>query len=472
MKMIIVVMFLMLLVSAVGAEVITTAELNEAYLEWEENVPRDSLEPFRTLVDAYCEQKKENAPGADERRQIHALVDSIRDHGAYLYEEQFKLLMHAPDKRYNPWLVELVETRDVNHHEIPGSSIYDVFDVLDLTIDEQTAFDLFMIALSYPETRSGEDTNWYLGNADIWGFLYMARMKRGIDMVKVLEQRRTDISPEITDEGFSRIIRPWQLLNEMVEWNETHENSALKDYLLDEEIESGAHLSRLLYYVTIDGPYDLITLTLFFQDLIGLGVVYDSPDERLKPEWWRSSYSSLNTAAEAVWRLGEVYAYGTEPDYDKAGRWLDLAVDMDQADALNIWGELYAQGIGVEKDEEKAVNCFYTAAQDLCATAEYNLGYCFEHGVGVEVDMSRAVEWYQKAVNLDHARAKYALGVCYELGRGVEKNLDEAIRLYKLASEQGIGEASFWLADLLYERYVDADEKAAPFEESAEASVW
>lgn len=463
MKIISVAVFWMMLVSTVSTVAITPAALNETYLEWEESKPRGSTEPFSALVDAYCIQLKERALRADERKEIHALVDSIRDHGAYLYKEQFKLLMLAPDKKYNPWLVELVETRDLKHQLIPDLYVCDVFDVLDLTIDEQTAFDLFIITLKYPKTRSGENTNWVLGNGDIWGFLYMAQVKRGIDMVKVLEQRRADISSKITEEGFQRIIRSWKLLNELVEWNDTHKDSALMDYLSDAAIESGES-SFHLNYVTVDGPFSFSSLDLFFRDLVGLGLVYDSFDERVKPLWWRS-YSARQSAAEAVWRLGEAYAYGMEADYEKADRWLNMAMDMDQADALNVWGELYAQGIGVEKDEKKAVNCFYTAAQKSCASAEYNLGYCFEYGVGVEVDMSRAVEWYQKAANLNHARAKCRLGVCYELGQVVDKNLDEAIRLYKQSSDDGIEEASVRLSELLYDQYVEKGEKGAPSEQ-------
>src|SRR5689334_13332528 len=81
----------------------------------------------------------------------------------------------------------------------------------------------------------------------------------------------------------------------------------------------------------------------------------------------------------------------------------------------------------------------YQAAEQGNTDAQCNLGGCYEYGIGVEKDEQKAVEWYQKAAELGNARAHYCLGCCYENGIGVEKNERKAVEWYQKAAELGNG---------------------------------
>src|SRR5437879_3626977 len=60
-------------------------------------------------------------------------------------------------------------------------------------------------------------------------------------------------------------------------------------------------------------------------------------------------------------------------------------------------GVCYGDGIGVDKDEQKAVELYQKAADQGYASAQFNLGVCYGNGIGVERDEQKAVELYQKA---------------------------------------------------------------------------
>ena len=71
-----------------------------------------------------------------------------------------------------------------------------------------------------------------------------------------------------------------------------------------------------------------------------------------------------------------------------------LKADATQGNAhaqLNL-GNLYYSGVGVAKDEKKAVENFQLAAAQGHALAQYSLGECYVYGTGVAKDEEKAVE--------------------------------------------------------------------------------
>ena len=57
----------------------------------------------------------------------------------------------------------------------------------------------------------------------------------------------------------------------------------------------------------------------------------------------------------------------------------------------------YYKGIGVEKDEKKAVKWFTESALSGNPTAQLYLGLCYDTGTGVEKDQNAAVRWYTRS---------------------------------------------------------------------------
>lgn len=76
-------------------------------------------------------------------------------------------------------------------------------------------------------------------------------------------------------------------------------------------------------------------------------------------------------------------------------------------------GYFYNNGLGVEKDLEKAVYWTRRAADHGDRDGQYNLACFHEDAIGVERDMEQAVFWYRKAALQNH---NLAMEKCKELG--------------------------------------------------------
>ena len=80
--------------------------------------------------------------------------------------------------------------------------------------------------------------------------------------------------------------------------------------------------------------------------------------------------------------------------------------------------------------------------------AQTNLGQMYEQGHGVQRDLDRAVKLYKSAAQRGHMRAHYRLGLVYQRGLGVKKDLVTAITFYQRAADRGYKPAQQALAEL------------------------
>lgn len=65
-------------------------------------------------------------------------------------------------------------------------------------------------------------------------------------------------------------------------------------------------------------------------------------------------------------------------------------------------GYFYAEGLGVERDPEKAFYWTRRAAEHGDWDGQFNLGCFYEEGLGVERDLEQAVRWYREAARQGH----------------------------------------------------------------------
>ncbi|KAK9277980.1 hypothetical protein L1049_027537 [Liquidambar formosana] len=137
--------------------------------------------------------------------------------------------------------------------------------------------------------------------------------------------------------------------------------------------------------------------------------------------------------------LGEMYARGAgvERNYTKALEWLRLASKQQICSAYNGMGYLYVRGFGVEKNYTKAKEYFEIAAENDDADGNYNLGVMYLKGIGVKGDVKQACEYFIVAANLGQQKAFYQLAKMFHAGVGLKKNLPMATALYKLVAEKG-----------------------------------
>ncbi len=81
-------------------------------------------------------------------------------------------------------------------------------------------------------------------------------------------------------------------------------------------------------------------------------------------------------------------------------------------------GYFYYDGLGVEKNLDKALFWTKRAAEHGDRDGQYNLAWFYEEGIGVEQNLEQAKYWYKQAALQNH---DMAIEKCSELG--IEFNL-------------------------------------------------
>ena len=97
--------------------------------------------------------------------------------------------------------------------------------------------------------------------------------------------------------------------------------------------------------------------------------------------------------------LGFNYLYGQngfDQDTDKAIKYLNLAAEQEQVNAMTTVGWFYFTGeFGAPKNNEQAIYWNQRASDLGCATASYNMGFFYYSGfVGLEQDLIMAKKYW------------------------------------------------------------------------------
>lgn len=150
--------------------------------------------------------------------------------------------------------------------------------------------------------------------------------------------------------------------------------------------------------------------------------------------------------------LGWLYAngLGVERDQKEAYKWYSLAAEQDEIYALSNLGDFYANGVVVEEDQAKAVEYYTRAADKGLAMAQTRLGCAYFHGQGTKQDQEKAVQLFLKAAEQGDSDAQYILGICFHEGIGTAKDDQVGIKWYRKAAEAGNTNAQCNLGIMLF----------------------
>jgi TPR repeat protein len=166
---------------------------------------------------------------------------------------------------------------------------------------------------------------------------------------------------------------------------------------------------------------------------------------------------------KAMTLLGELYAngLGVGRDDKKAAAWYQLAVDRGDREAMFALAMLHLAGRTGAVDREPGAKLLAFAAKLGHITAAYDLGVLYMEGQLFPQDFARAAELFRSAAQAGSPEAQYALATLYKEGRGVPKDLVEAARLLAAASSADNTDAQVEYAIALFNGSGTARNEAA-----------
>ena len=140
-------------------------------------------------------------------------------------------------------------------------------------------------------------------------------------------------------------------------------------------------------------------------------------------------------------------------NYEKALTWLQLAYKNGAGYVANNIASLYYAGSGVftPPDYAEARKWYEIALAEAVTTdgktqPAFNLGVIYELGLGVEKDNLKAVGLYEIAARRGYRRALWQLGLLYESGGGeLNPNKERALEMFSKAAAGGHQEANLHL---------------------------
>ena len=114
--------------------------------------------------------------------------------------------------------------------------------------------------------------------------------------------------------------------------------------------------------------------------------------------------------------------------------------------AMTLLGEIYAQGLGVGRDDSKAAQWYKMAAAKGDRDALFALAMFNFQGRATTKNLEEAARLLEAAAKLGHAGAAYDLGLLYLQGQQFPQDIKRAGELFALAAEGGNSEAQYALA--------------------------
>lgn len=152
---------------------------------------------------------------------------------------------------------------------------------------------------------------------------------------------------------------------------------------------------------------------------------------------------SAVAAKPATAGFQEGLAAAERGDYATALKeWRRLA-EKGHSGALFNLGLMYANGRGVERNEEWAALLFRQAAELDHSFAQMNLAVALRAGKGVPKNHEESVIWFRKVAQKGHLGAQFNLGIAYLKGLGVERDPARAALWFAKAAEAGLNIAQY-----------------------------
>lgn len=175
-----------------------------------------------------------------------------------------------------------------------------------------------------------------------------------------------------------------------------------------------------------------------------LGIIY--ADTVMGKKDAKKAFEFFTASAElgdsiGMYRLAKAYdlGEGTVQNLEKASQYYTQSADAGYPQAKAEAGWIYLRGYkGVSKDLEKAVKYLQDAVETENADAMAYLGNAYENGWGIDKNESKALELYSQAAEAGSPDGKALLGWTYADGNlGVVPNISKGEELIRASIDEG-----------------------------------
>jgi TPR repeat protein len=172
-------------------------------------------------------------------------------------------------------------------------------------------------------------------------------------------------------------------------------------------------------------------------DCLALGMILDGG--RLAPRDPAEAGKSLGRACD----LGQAKGCLALTEFVARDGGITLRRSCDEADGPScfILGSLYHNGVGLPKDDARAMTLFRQSCADGWWRGCGRLGESYFWGEGTTVDNDKAVENFEKACKGHHAPSCFNVALIYRRGLGVIKDESLAEQRLQQACEFGLPSA-------------------------------
>ena len=170
-----------------------------------------------------------------------------------------------------------------------------------------------------------------------------------------------------------------------------------------------------------------------------------------------------NHPGQWLFELGMAYLYGSDfkkKDFDRGQTMVEASASFDFPMAIaecHYWG-----WYGLEEDDKKAFENYLKIEKDTNGYhwAQFMIGFCYEDGIGTDRDENKAFEFHTKSARQGNSDAMNHLGACYRHGNGCDQSDTKAFEWYTKSAEQGHIQAMIGLAECYENGYgCDRDQK-------------
>lgn len=122
---------------------------------------------------------------------------------------------------------------------------------------------------------------------------------------------------------------------------------------------------------------------------------------------------------------------------------------IKEASKMGYIPAIYSMGIGYRENKngvktniKRAYESFQKCAEAEYHPGEYQFAYMIENGIGCQKDVDKAIKYYKRAADGGEAKAMFNLGLIYDKNKKYH-NTEQAIKYYQEAADKGIKEAFF-----------------------------